>query len=54
MFSIVLYYIVYNVCQPFQKPIAHHVPAVYDVLPALGFAQQRPGLAKRGGVLAWE
>jgi hypothetical protein len=36
--------------------ISHNVPAVYDVFasPIKGFAKQRPGLQKCGGVLAWE
>jgi hypothetical protein len=35
-----------------QGLMAHNVPAVYDVFasPEKGFAQQRPGLAKCGGV----
>jgi hypothetical protein len=37
------------------KKIAHNVPAVYDVLPArIRACEARPGLAKCGGVLAWE
>jgi hypothetical protein len=35
--------------------MAYNVPAVYDVLPArIRACVARPGLAKCGGVLAWE
>jgi hypothetical protein len=36
------------------RRIAHNVPAVGDIFPALVFAQQRPGLQKCGWRLAWE
>jgi hypothetical protein len=39
----------------FCLAIAPNVPAVYDVLPArIRACVARPGLAKCGGVLAWE
>jgi hypothetical protein len=41
--------------QRISKIIAPNVPAVYDVLPArIRACVARPGLAKCGGVLAWE
>jgi hypothetical protein len=39
----------------FVSPIAHNVPAVYDVLPAkIRACEARPGLAKCAGAMAWE
>jgi hypothetical protein len=38
-----------------SKPIAHNVPAVYDVFAArIRACAARPGLQKCGEVLAWE
>jgi hypothetical protein len=43
------------ILQKILGQMAHNVPAVYDVLPArIRACVARPGLAKCGGVLAWE
>jgi hypothetical protein len=45
----------YNIFQQILAPIAHNVPAVYDVFVArIRACVARPGLQKCGGGLPWE
>jgi hypothetical protein len=55
---LILYVILYDCPNDFSKisgPIAHNVPAVYDVLAArIRACVARPGPTKCGGGLPWE
>jgi hypothetical protein len=52
---LILFFIYYIIFKQISKPIAHNVPAVYDVLAArISKCEAFAGRTKCGGVLAWE